>query len=256
MPLLPPLRAGRKAQNEPNAVPSPRIVRPELERRGPIRNPSPAKGEGRSSDSEDERRPEQVEGVEQSDGELTMGEAEGAERPVNPAPPLEDLSEVSANAIRGLLETAYQVFDDYLDEGKRFAAGRSAWNPGGSSTSVTPPGLPGGGDGSIADLAKLNPDLAAGFSWFANELARALAEGNPPAAEPNSRPPRAKPEVGTALDDADDDLDPGYVFKPGSIPDIIETQDPADVPPAPADVPPASAAGDLVRSSTSQNPSS
>lgn len=87
------------------------------------------------------------------------------------SPPLRAANQpnIDLRSIPTLLQTAYEVFDEYADQGRKFAEGRSGWNPGTEAMGV--------GAQSIPTLA-LDPSLLDRLQKVFAELRNALAAAN------------------------------------------------------------------------------
>lgn len=202
-------RRAEGAASNPDS--EPRAVRPTLERHRPLRAPPP-----RSSPLEPERP--------------------------------STLSEAPERALRALLDTAYEVSDAYLEEGRRYAEARSALreSPWGPRTDPSDRGTSGAAEGWLPPLGldplgsaamTARPEVALGLRWFFDELARALTAGGDPRRQ--ARPSEAGaasaagiPGGGRAFAGIRAEPSPtGWVFEPDDDDDDVEPEASSEAPP-------------------------
>lgn len=201
MGLRPPIVRARRAKTAGTSAPSPaapRVVRPTPERTGPLRTPDRL---FRADGSETEAR---------------------AARPPTPAP------NEDRQAIADAVSKAYQVFDRYLEEGRRYAEGASPWR----------------GEAPRPSTAFPNADLLSAAAWLLDQLRRIEPDGKtladwpkprwpampltPPSAPSTSAPERPRSPTHPATEwepwdfsrarkrdvDAGSPTEPGALFRP------------------------------------------
>jgi hypothetical protein len=146
MGLRPPIVRARSAKTAGTSAPSsaaPRVVRPIPERTGPLRT---------------------ADRLFRADGSDTESRAA---RPPHPAP------NADSQPIADAVSKAYQVFDRYLEEGRRYAEGASPWR----------------GEATTPSAALPSADLSSAAAWLLDQLRRIEPDGKTLADWPKPRWP-------------------------------------------------------------------